>query len=108
MLLELQFVQTIEEIRESLRAFNKDALKHPAVTSSLLTQTTYWIYDPGSKTFGPSKFVGLRRMNIREYDSARTGKRLGVPFDGGQTRRNIEKELAEEVVPNAAMGSALV
>src|SRR5262245_11342967 len=105
--LQLQFVQTIEEIRDSLHTFNAEARVHPDLTNSLLTQTTYWIYDRDTKAFGPSKVVGLRDMNIQDYGSARAGKRLGVPFDGGQTRIKIEKLLGEEFVPNAKMATAL-
>jgi hypothetical protein len=41
MSIELNFVQTIEETRESLLSFNHQAGSHASFTQSLLSQTTY-------------------------------------------------------------------
>jgi hypothetical protein len=53
----------------------------------------YWVYDPDTKTFGPSKFVGFQNMNFSDYATARKGQWNGNNFNGHETRKAIEKIL---------------
>lgn len=98
---ELEFVETIGEIRDAVRVFNEQAAVDPKLTRSLLTGTKYWVYDPETKRFGPSKFVGFVDLRLADYGRARNRERSGVRFDGYSTRVMIEGLLgAYEVNPN--------
>ena len=57
---DLHFVESAEEIRQSLENFAVEVGRYPELARSLIVQTTYWVYDPRSAVFGPSKFVGFR------------------------------------------------
>ncbi|GEM_PF-165320 len=104
---KLKFVETIEEIRESLHTFNAEVGAQPKVARSLLTQTSYWVWDPSSKKFGPSKFVGLQHMNVSDYEAARKGDYLGAPFDGHPTQQKIASLIGEAYKHDDALAKQL-
>ena len=83
---ELYLVESADEIRQSLENFGAEASRHPELARSLIAQTTYWVYDPAAKAFGPSKFVGFRDMDFSRYEIARSGGAAGAPFDGHRWR----------------------
>jgi hypothetical protein len=68
----------------------------------------YWVYDPATKTFSPSKFSGYAAMDFQRYSAAREGNATGVKFDSGVAQSAIARvlggaprrddELAEELV----------
>ena len=51
---ELHPVGSEEELRQRIATFNQEAKIHPDRTRKILSQTTYWIWDSDSKTFGLS------------------------------------------------------
>ena len=63
----LQYVTTMEEIKESLQNFNDQAPQFKDFARVMVRQTSYWVYDPLFQTFGPNKFVGFRSMTIPVY-----------------------------------------
>lgn len=91
--LPLVFVADAADIQQSLHRFNADAARYAELAVSLLRQTTYWVYEPASQAFGPSKFVGFQNMTFPRYQAARAGDRLGASFNGTATRVAIEKLL---------------
>jgi hypothetical protein len=50
-------------------------------------------YDPGTESFGPSKFVGFGGMSFDRYIRAVAGDSEGARFDGGVTQAAISKAL---------------
>lgn len=96
-----------EDVKRSLRTFNQDSAAYPDLVSSLLKQTTYWIYDSASGSFGPGKFVGYMGMTFEAYDAARAGKTIGARFDGGLTHKKIEQVLGERFSSDAGLSRRL-
>lgn len=56
----------------------------------------YWVYDPTTRTFSPSKFSGYAAMDFQRYSAAREGNATGVKFDTGVTQRAITQVLGGE------------
>lgn len=104
---ELHFVDSADEIRESLQHFVAEANLHAELVRNLISHTTYWVYDPRAKSFGPSKFVGFRDMDFSRYEMERSRGEAGTPFDGHRTRTRIEQVLAIPYAPNARFSTAL-
>jgi Protein NO VEIN, C-terminal/EVE domain len=104
---ELVFATTSDEVRRSLIRFNSEAKKFPARALSLLHQTTYWVYDDDSDSFGPAKFVGFDDMSFASYEEAVNGRHTGAPFDGFATRRAIESALGTLFSPDEKLRSKL-
>jgi hypothetical protein len=86
----LTFVSNRQDIRGSLCTFNRDLQQYHQLARSLLRTTTYWVYDPSTKTFGPSKFIGFKSMNFAKYGRARQGHWSGNRFNGYNTRKAVE------------------
>jgi hypothetical protein len=107
MSVELVFVTTSDEVRRSLIRFNSESKKFPARALSLLRQTTYWVYDDDSDSFGPAKFVGFDDMSLARYEEAVNGRHTGAPFDGFATRRAIESALGTPFSPDEQLRSKL-
>ena len=61
----------------------------------LIRRTRYWVYEPSTKTFSPSKFSGYVGMDFQCYDTAREGDSVGVKFDSGVTQRAITHVLGD-------------
>ncbi len=89
----LKYVDHHKDIQDSLDTFNRDFRQNLDLARDLLRKTTYWVYDPSAKTFGPSKFVGFQNMNLSDYAAARKRQWNGNNFDGYGTRKAIEKIL---------------
>ena len=97
MAVPLQHVKKESEISASLASFNQK-VSDPELASTrlkLLRETSLWVYDPVSRKFGPSKFVGFAGMDLTKYHSARGGDWKGDRFDGGATHKAIEKVLGQ-------------
>src|SRR5690349_11715075 len=88
---QLSLVQTLDHIRDSISAFNKEARNDAETARKLLRMTTYWVYDQLSNEFGPSKFVGFVGLTLGDYRSAQTES--PDLFNGGLTRKRIERVL---------------
>src|SRR5690349_9255319 len=89
----LKYVDNPKDIQDSLDTFNRDLQQNPSLARDLLRQTTYWVCSPSTNLFGPSKFVGFKKMNFTDYAAARSGNRTGNRFHGRETRKIIEKIL---------------
>jgi hypothetical protein len=98
-----RFVASAGDIRRALRAFNLHAARdeNRSRALNLLTSTTFWVYDPDAEQFGPSKFVGLARMEFGAYET----ERIGV--SGAETRRAIERALDDVFISRPAWRSRL-
>mgnify|MGYP003575980714 CR=1 FL=1 len=55
----LQPVQSAADVRLNVETFNDEAARYYNRAARLLRETTYWVYDPATESFGPSKFVGF-------------------------------------------------
>jgi hypothetical protein len=86
----LSFVDDRQDIQTSLITFNKNAQENHSLARSLLSLTSYWVYDLNTEMFGPSKFVGFKNMDFTKYMLARRGRSAGAPFNGQKTRIAIE------------------
>jgi hypothetical protein len=104
---ELHLVRHSTEIRSALRVFNAEARSAADRSQRILAQTSYWIYDPETREFGPSKFVGFAGMDFGTYESAVAGKEGGAKFDGHVTKVAIEKALRARFQPDAGLADRL-
>lgn len=101
MLRPLQFVSSPNEIREAVSTFNQEARFFSDTAKSLITSTTYWVYDPESSLFGPSKFVAFQGMDFNQYSGQRARSPGNPTFVGARTRKAIESVLGAKYLPNA-------
>jgi hypothetical protein len=93
--LQLTLVQDPREVAASHRAFVHDLPRSIDLAIDLVRRTRYWVYDPISKTFSPSKFSGYVAMDFLRYDAARKGPSTGAKFDGGVTQHAIAHVLGD-------------
>ena len=89
----LILVEQVEDVQGSLDTFNRDFLENRDLARDLLRSTTYWVYSPSTRCFGPSKFVGFKSMNFTDYARARGGDHEGARFNGTVARKAIERIL---------------
>lgn len=95
------------EVRQSIATFNDEAIDHPKRVRVLLRSTRYWVFDPDSGWFGPSKFVGFAGMDFSLYEAAINWQATGARFDGGVTRRAILAATDGAFEPDDSMVSLL-
>ena len=91
---ELVLVQSSNDVKQSLINFNSEAQQFRDRALSLFRQTTYWVYDDNSDSFGAAKFVGFSDMSFAKYEEAVNARHTGAPFDGSATHHAIESALA--------------
>jgi hypothetical protein len=89
----LQPVQSPAGVRLNVETFNSEASHFYDRATRLLRETTYWVYDPVSQSFGPSKFVGFAEMSFDRYVRAVAGESEGARFDGAVTQAAISSAL---------------
>jgi len=87
------FVNSKAEIRQSLLNFNAGPGIDKNRRETLLRQTSYWVFDGKSQTFGPSKFVGFVDMTFPIYEDGIKGRWEIKRFYGGGTKKAIERAL---------------
>jgi hypothetical protein len=88
----LEWVQSVAEIRQNIREFHRDLQFHTQRAKLIAGKQHFWAYDPMSKRFGPSKFVGYRGMTYTTYNSIHRGEgNDGVPFQGTNAMQRIER-----------------
>jgi len=93
-MLYLKYATNKNEILQSLHTFNRDGAANHDLAIEIVIRTSYWVYNPASKTFGPNKFVAYRNMNFQDYDECLSGRLDGLYyFEGDSARRNVEKIL---------------
>ena len=56
-----------DEVRASLNRFNEQAAANSEEAYTRVAATTYWVWDPDSGLFGPSKFCGFANMTFDRY-----------------------------------------
>lgn len=96
-LVELERVQSDEQIRQNCRRYRQAQALHTERVRKLATGVRYWVHDVDEGAFVPSKFAGYRGMTFERYERAGEGFSTGETFDGGLTRRAIEALLGEFV-----------
>lgn len=104
----LAFAHSISSIRRNLNTYNNQSQRHPLRALKIVRQTTYWVFDPGSGLFGPSKFLGYREMDFDRYEKALTGTGGGARFNGALARTNIESILDTTFSPCSKTRDLLV
>lgn len=97
----LETIRTIDALTNSFNTFQRDAREHPGRAKSILTQTTYFVRDNNSGAFGPGKFVGFRGMNFLAYDAAKNDPAAQAWFQGGFSRKAIEKVVGSKFQPDS-------
>ena len=103
----LRYVSNISEIHKSLTTFNTSARSNHTRSLNILRQTTYWVFDEQTKSFGPSKFTGFFNMTMRTYDAAAKGNWAGNRFDGYATRSAIENVTGQAFRPDPSLSHRL-
>jgi Domain of unknown function (DUF3883) len=101
----LSLVETSDEIRRSLLTFNSEVSDYLPFARDLARSTTYWVFDPDSRQFGPGKFVGFKGMVSWRYLYARTVRKSR--FNGHTTRVAIERVVKVPFRPDADLASEL-
>jgi hypothetical protein len=108
---ELRFVETPEQLRESLNNFNREAPQfRDFALKRVRVHFDYWVYDPLSETFGPNKFVGFQDMTFSKYQRAHEIRIIELDhsrFNGGRTRRAIRKALRADFEADRELWGAL-
>jgi hypothetical protein len=84
---EHHLVHSLEEIRRNVESFNAGVARNRERAGMLLRQTTYWVADLATNTFGPSKYAGMADMSLDHYEET------SDDFDGAATRQAIERTL---------------
>jgi hypothetical protein len=80
-------VTSMQQVRENIIRFNKDLNEaENADLAGQLSQFKQWYFDPASRLFGPSKFIGYAHMT-----AGRWRNKKGYHLNGGST----ENALAE-------------
>ncbi len=108
MFAKLELVRTLEDIRESILTFNERGENRSNRRENLLKQTTYWVYDPKTQLFGPSKFVAFRNIDFPTYEAAIQGNSEGVRFNGTVTRKGIESVIGKEFKIDVSLIAELI
>jgi hypothetical protein len=91
----LVLVEDSREVAASHQAFVRELAKAKNLAMDLVRRTRYWVYEPTTRTFSPSKFSGYVAMDFQRYDAARDGDSTGVKFDSGVTQRAISHVLGD-------------
>lgn len=101
---------TKKDILESLHNFNQEAkLSMNRERFKLIFRHgsgRYWVYDPSSNSFGPSKFVEFKNMHFETYDSA-LATTPDKAFYGGVAWKKIAKILGKSFEPNEFLAERL-
>ena len=104
---DLRTVASPDDIRLAVHTFHETASEHPDRAGSLARQTTYWVTDPDTGGFGPSKFVGYAGMTLPRYDDAVARQVAGDRFDGTVARMAFERALGHGFEADAHLAEAL-
>jgi hypothetical protein len=63
----LQPVQSPADVRMNVETFNSEAPRFYERAARRLRETTYWVYDPATEGFGPSRFLGFGGLSVDRY-----------------------------------------
>jgi hypothetical protein len=92
---KLVLVEDPRDVAASHRTFVRELSRSKNLAIDLIRRTRYWVHEPVTNTFSPSKFSGYVAMDFQRYDAAREGDSIGVKFDGGVTQRAITQVLGD-------------
>lgn len=99
----LATVEDVRGISASHERFIRELPRARTPARDMVRRTRYWVYDPATRTFSPSKFSGYVAMDFQRYRAAYAGHLHGVKFDGGVTQQAITEILGDyEVDPELA------
>lgn len=98
----IPIVQNAEQVRTNLATFNRQAQPNERIRR-LIRHTQYWVYEPISRLFGPSKFVGFVDMTMQEYLKRVEAHHGPDGFDGHRSRKAIESAVGSEYVHDPAL-----
>ena len=93
--MKLEVINSLDQLRENIRLFNRDADDHLSRTLNLIRSTKYWVFDEDNNEFAPSKFVGFQKMSFDRYEIAHKFQTSGASFDGSTTRFAIARLLGD-------------
>lgn len=103
----LEVVEEPRQVAASHANFARGLTRAKRRAISLLRRTWYWIYDPATRTFSPSKFSGYVAMDFSRYEAAARGHREGAKFDGFITQQAIARVLGD-YLPDAELTQELL
>jgi len=103
---DLHLVENRTEVIRSLVNFNWTARSNVVRTTRLLTGTSYWVFEPTTGQFAPSKFAGFQEMTLDIYDHANQIKR--PIFNGHRTRLAIEAAVGTEFSDTPKLRDSLI
>lgn len=90
--MSLALVETYEQVRYNIITYNRaldDALaEDDQEFIGFMSTNTHWYYDPGTKLFGPCKFIGYLKMTRSQYCNKK-----GLHTNGGIARKRLESIL---------------
>lgn len=99
----LHFAETPQEVADSVRRFSEGAAEYPDRARRLLAQSSYWVFFPAARQFGPSKFSAFRGMDFEIYEQLLNLDEKPRDFTGRKARRCIEKLLEATFAPQVRM-----
>jgi hypothetical protein len=70
-----ELVNNLKDVIENIRQFNED-IKNRTDLNSQLSQFKHWYFIPSLNLFGPSKYIGYKKMNSEKYD--RGARKTGI------------------------------
>ena len=92
---KLSLVDDARQVIASHRAFVGGLRRSRRLAVDLMRRTHYWVYEPATRTFSPSKFSGYIAMDFQRYDAARRGGSAGIKFDTGVAQRALTQVLGD-------------
>ena len=97
----IDLVQGKRALRRNIKKFNIMAQSNPTLCRELIRQSSYFVFDPIEKLYGPSKFIAWTGITENLYLQGRKkGERLAKRrFCGNLTRTHIEKLLNKDFMP---------
>ncbi len=103
----LTFVESPADVAGSVRSFSADWRVHQRRFRTLLVTTSYWVHDPATGEFGPSKFVGFREMSYSTYEQHFPESDEPGRFQGQRTHEAIKRALGGTFRRNRSLADRL-
>jgi hypothetical protein len=93
----LRLVEDRREIAASHASFCREMGSAEEDALDMVRRTHYWVYDPVTRSFSPSKFSGYVGMDFKRYGTAGDRKLTkGARFQGTLSRLAISRTLGEQ------------
>ena len=101
MISKLALVDDPVQISASHENFRRGLTRDADRALDMVRRTHYWVYDPSTRTFSPSKFSGYVAMDFPRYRAAYAGQLRGARFQGTLSRQAITHALGEDYQADA-------